>query len=153
MNEEPLTLSLNERERRLYDRLRSRAVLREPGVGTGFRDVLLFLPDAAVLLFRLLRDDRVPLGAKAIALAGFGYVLSPIDVLPEVLLGPFGLVDDLLVVAACLSMLMNRVHPDLVRHHWPGPGDALDAIQRITGWAESQFTGRLWRVLRRLLPG
>ena len=81
---------------------------------------------------RLLRDQRVSLGDKAVALLGLGYVLSPIDLLPEVLLGPIGLLDDLVVVAATLSRLLNHVHPDVVRSHWPGQGDALDAIQRVT---------------------
>jgi len=100
-----------------------------------------------VLLMRLLGDDRVGLGAKAFALLGVGYILSPIDLLPEVILGPIGLVDDLLVVAATLSKLVNHVHPDVVRSHWSGQGDVLDAIQRVLGWAETQLAGiwqRLW---------
>jgi hypothetical protein len=38
-----------------------------------------------------------------------------------------------------------------VRHHWPGKEDALAAIQRITGWAETQLTGGVWRILERLV--
>ena len=66
-----------------------------------------------VLLMRLLRDPRVSLGDKGVALLGLVYVLSPIDLLPEVLLGPIGLLDDLFVVAATLSRLLNHVHPDV----------------------------------------
>jgi hypothetical protein len=98
--EERLTLRLNERERRVYDRLRGQLVAREPGAGTGLLDLMLLLPDAVVFLLRLLRDERVPLGTKAIALASIGYILSPIDLLPEFIFGPLGLVDDLLVLAA-----------------------------------------------------
>jgi len=143
------TIELGARERRLYDRLRAAvAAPPRPGRPPGPRDLLLLLPDLAVLLARLLRDPRVPRGGKAIALLGIGYVLSPIDLLPEGLLGPIGLVDDLFVVGAALSRLLNYVHPDVVRSHWSGPGDALDAIQRATGWAEDRTRG----VLRRMLP-
>jgi uncharacterized membrane protein YkvA (DUF1232 family) len=140
---DPIVIELNPRERRLYDRLRASFVAPRPGAASGVRDLLLLLPDIVVLLSRLARDERVPLGAKAIAIFGIGYVLSPIDLVPEIIFGPIGLVDDLLVVAAALSRMLNDVHPDVVRSHWPGQGDALDAIRRITGWAETSVTGRV----------
>ena len=151
MSQEILTIELNPSERRAYDRLRSEVVRHRPGENSSLRDLLLLLPDLTVLLARLLRDKRVPVGPKALALLGFGYVVSPLDLLPAFLLGPIGLLDDLLVVAASLSHLLNHVHPDVVRSHWSGQGDALDAIQRLTGWAEDQLGGRLFGTLRRLL--
>ena len=66
-------------------------------------------PDLTVLLARLLRDDRVPLARKAIAVAGVAYVLSPLDLLPSLLLGPVGMLDDLMIVAACLSLLPSTL--------------------------------------------
>jgi uncharacterized membrane protein YkvA (DUF1232 family) len=150
VSEVPVVIELNPRERRLYDRLRARIVVpgRRPRSGPG--DLLFLLPDLVVLLGRLLRDERVPLGAKVVALLGIGYVLSPIDLLPEVLLGPIGLADDLIVVGAALSRLLGDVHPDVVRSHWSGQGDALDAIQRVTAWSEGLVRGRLQAVWRRL---
>ena len=128
---------------------------REPGDGSGVRDMLLLLPDLTVLLARLLRDRRVPRRSKWIAALGLGYALSPIDLLPSVLLGPVGLVDDLLVVTAALSRLVNHVHPDVVRACWPGQGDALHVIQRITAWSEKFVRDKLrWmtRILLRSQP-
>ncbi len=138
-----ITIELNPRERRLYDTLRERVRRREPGAGSGLSDMLLLLPDLTVMLVRLLRDDRVPRVPKLIALLGVGYVLSPIDLLPALLLGPIGLVDDLLVLSAAISRLLNQVHPDVVRAAWPGQGDALEAIQRLANWSEGLFRGRL----------
>ena len=143
-----VTIELNARERRFYDRLRSRIARFEPGATSGARDVILLLPDLTMLLMRLLRDPRVPLGAKLMALFGVGYVLSPIDLVPSLLFGPVGLIDDLLIASATLSRLLNRVHPDVVRSHWSGNGDALEAIQRVTRWSETLFTGRLLGFLR-----
>ena len=143
--DEPVMIELNPREQRLYDRLRTRvAKIPEPGQGSGMSDMLLLLPDFTVLLARLLRDSRVPRRAKLVALFGIGYVLSPIDLLPALLLGPLGLLDDVVVVTAALSRLLNHVHPDVVRSAWPGQGDALDAIQRAASWCE-RFLGRKLR--------
>lgn len=149
--EKPIEIELNPREQRLYDRLRSRVVASRPPQPSSVRDMLLLLPDLTMLLLRLLRDERVSIGDKGIALAGIAYVLSPLDLMPEFIFGPFGLLDDLLVIAATLSRLVNHVHPDVVRSHWSGRGDALEVIQRVTGWCERQFTGRLQGVVRRLL--
>src|SRR5262245_26606823 len=152
MIEDRITIELNPRERRLYDRLRSRlAESPRPGDGSGLRDVALLLPDLTVLLTRLLRDPRVPRGPKLVALLGLGYVLSPIDLLPEIVLGPIGLIDDVLVVSAALSLLLNDVHPDVVRAHWSGKGDALDAIQRASQWSRSFLRRKFGSVLRRVL--
>ena len=134
--EERLELDLRAREKRVYDRLRARVVTLEPGARPGVRDLLLFLPDLVVLLLRLARDPRVPAGAKTVAMLGIGYALSPIDLLPEFLFGPLGFVDDLLIAAAAVSYVVNHVHPDLVRAHWPGPGDVLDLVKRVLGWSE-----------------
>jgi uncharacterized membrane protein YkvA (DUF1232 family) len=152
MSEGPITIELNPRERRFYDRLRERVVPVRPGATTGARDLLLLLPDLTILLGRLLRDRRVPLVDKAIAVGGIAYVLSPIDLLPALVLGPIGMLDDLFIVAACLSRLVNHVHPDVVRGHWSGQGDALEIIQSTTAWFEKELrlrVGDLGRVLRR----
>jgi len=150
MTDDIIEIELNPRERRFYDRLRETVVA--PGVAerSGLRDLLLLLPDLAVLLFRLSRDPRVPTSSKVLALLAVGYVLSPFGLMPELLLGPIGLIDDLVVVGAALSRMLNRVHPDVVRAHWAGQGDALDAIQRVSAWTEHQVTSRVRGALRRV---
>ncbi len=149
MSDPVVEIDLSAPERRVYDRLRRSLRAPAPGAGSDLRDVLLALPDLAVLVLRLLRDPRVKLGDKAIALLGIGYVLSPVDLLPEFIFGPLGLLDDAIVLAATLSRLVNRVHPDVVRAHWSGQGDALAAIQRVSDWAERQLGGRLRGLLAR----
>lgn len=147
LTEEHLEIDARAREHRFYDRLRARIQKLEPGAASGVRDLALLVPDLAVLLLRLVRDPRVPRGSKAIALLGFSYTLSPIDLLPELFLGPLGLLDDVIVLAATLSHIVNHVHPDLVRAHWSGQGDALDAIRRVTAWAEATLGAVLARIL------
>ncbi len=145
---EPIVIELNPREQRLYDRLRARVVKARPGARSGIRDVILLLPDLVVLLLRLMGDPRVPISCKLIAVLGVGYALSPIDLLPALFVGPIGLIDDLLVVSAALSKILNRVHPDVVRSHWSGQGDALYAIQRAARWSASMLWQRVPRQLR-----
>lgn len=148
MMEDAVTIDLNPRERRLYDRVRASLANGDPGGRSGLGDVLMLFPDLTVLLTRLMRDRRVPLGSKLIALLGVGYVLSPLDLLPALLFGPLGWLDDALVVTAALSRILNDVHPDIVRSHWSGKGDALDAIQRVAGWSRGLVGSRVRTVPR-----
>jgi uncharacterized membrane protein YkvA (DUF1232 family) len=145
-------IELGARAQRLYDRLRAQLRPVVPGAGSDLRDVLLAFPDLVMLLVRLLRDPRVAMGDKAVALVGVAYVLSPLDLMPVWLFGPLGALDDLIVVAATLSRIVNHVHPDVVRSHWSGQGDALRLIQRATDWSEEKLGRRLRGVLGRLLP-
>lgn len=143
MADEKVVIELNQRERRLWDRMRAQVIVQEPGAASGLRDLILLLPDLSVLLFRLARDPQVPIGAKVIAGLGIAYVLSPIDLIPEIIFGPFGFIDDLLIVGSALSRVLNYVHPDVVHSHWSGQGDVLDAIQRVTDWSETVMTERI----------
>ena len=144
-------IELNAREQRFYDRVRD--AVREPRAGatSDVRDILLLFPDLTMLLLRLLRDPRVRVGDKGLALLGIGYVLSPLDLMPAFVFGPLGILDDVVVVAATLSRLVNHVHPDVVRQHWSGQGDALRAIQQVTDWCEIQIGGRIRNLTRGLL--
>jgi uncharacterized membrane protein YkvA (DUF1232 family) len=90
-------------------------------------------------------------GDKAIVLLGVGYVLSPIDLLPAFIFGPLGIVDDIVVLSAALSRVLNHVHPDVIRQHWSGKGDALNAVQSVSEWSEQQVVGRVRGVVKRLI--
>lgn len=144
-----LEIELNPKERLFYDRLRSWVCRSTEYNRFGFRDIFFLLPDAGVLLLRLLKDKRVSGADKTIALLGLAYWLSPIDLVPTLLFGPIGLLDDLLVLCAAVSRIVNHVHPDIVRVHWPGPGDALAVICRISSWSERKIRRRLSRFLGR----
>jgi uncharacterized membrane protein YkvA (DUF1232 family) len=148
-DEPRIEIDLTAREQRLYDRWRAALAKPLPGASPDLRDALLALPDLVVLVLRLLRDSRVRPGDKAIALLGAAYVMSPIDLMPEFVFGPLGLLDDAFILALTVSRLVNRVHPDVVRAHWSGKGDVLDAIHRTSGWAERQVAGRVRRAIER----
>ncbi|OAA25348.1 Protein of unknown function (DUF1232) [Frankia sp. EI5c] len=57
----------------------------------------------------LLRRYRLPLHGMAAAIASLLYVVSPVDAVPEVPLGPVGLVDDLAVILGAVLYLRRLV--------------------------------------------
>ena len=148
-----VTIELNPLDRKCWESFRARLRCTSSRVGeSDVADLLLLVPDLGILLTRLLRDERVPRRAKAIGLAGVLYLISPLDLLPSLFLGPVGLIDDLIVVALSLSSLLNHTHPDVVRSHWSGQGDALAAIQKVTQWVEQHAVGRTFNRLISFWP-
>ncbi len=110
------------------------------------RSFLMFLPNMVMLLGRLLRDARVPTAEKALFLGAIVYVISPIDLIPDML--PFiGQVDDLYVVALTLLRLVNRTDESVVREHWSGGGDIIALTDSIANIAPKLLPKRVSRVL------
>ena len=72
----------------------------------------------ARLIFRLMRDRRVPLYLKAILVGAFIYLLSPIDLIPEVLLPLLvGEADDAAVLLLAIHTLLTRAPRQVVEEH------------------------------------
>ena len=91
---------------------------------------LMFLPNMVKLLGRLLKDARVPGAEKALFVAAIVYVISPIDLIPDVF--PFiGQVHDIYVVPLTLLRLINRTDAAVVRKHWSGGGDIVSLADSI----------------------
>lgn len=111
------------------------------------RSFLMFLPNMVMLLGRLMRDSRVPTAEKALFAAAIVYVISPIDLIPDVF--PFiGQVDDVYVVALTLIRLINRTNEDVVRENWRGGGDIVSMIDSIASIAPTFLPKRISRVLQ-----
>jgi uncharacterized membrane protein YkvA (DUF1232 family) len=71
----------------------------------------------ARLAWRLLRDARVPGWAKLIPVAGFLYLLSPIDILPEAMVPLLGEVDDVVLLLLAVKLFIDLSPPGVVREH------------------------------------
>jgi uncharacterized membrane protein YkvA (DUF1232 family) len=110
------------------------------------RSFLMFLPNMVMLLGRMLKDTRVPTAEKALFLGAIVYVISPLDLIPDIL--PFiGQTDDIYVVVLTLLRLVNRTDESIVRQHWTGGGDIVALANSIAGLAPKLLPKRISRVL------
>ena len=69
----------------------------------------------------LLVDKRTPAAAKWFAAIAVIYVLSPIDLLPD-FLPVIGQIDDVIVVAFCLHLLLRAIPDELLQELEQGRG-------------------------------
>jgi uncharacterized membrane protein YkvA (DUF1232 family) len=75
------------------------------------------------------------------------YFINPLDLVPEAVLGPAGLVDDVALAAYVLRQALETTDPAVVRGHWEGNADILDLIRQILEAADVMVGGRAWRRL------
>jgi uncharacterized membrane protein YkvA (DUF1232 family) len=94
------------------------------------RAVTDFIPDCIVLFRRLLRDDRVPRSSKLLLAALIGYLVLPVDLVPD-FIPVAGQLDDAIIVVLALRSVLRAGGPQLLRESWPGPPSSLNAISRF----------------------
>jgi uncharacterized membrane protein YkvA (DUF1232 family) len=85
--------------------------------------------------------DRAKLAGAA------AYFANPLDLVPELILGPAGLVDDIALSALVLHDVLENTDPAIVREHWEGDIDLLELVRQILAVADTMLGGRLWRRL------
>jgi uncharacterized membrane protein YkvA (DUF1232 family) len=90
------------------------------------------VPHALILTRRLLKDPRVPGLNKALLWLLLGYIVSPIDIVPD-FIPVAGVLDDAVLVALVLRFLIRRTDRMLIAEHWPGPERSLRLVLRLAG--------------------
>jgi uncharacterized membrane protein YkvA (DUF1232 family) len=116
----------------------------------GFRHAkfLLVAPDLFHLLCRLALDKRVPGSEKAKLAGAIAYFVSPLDLVPDLLMGPFGFLDDVAVAAFALNSVINSGQGEIAKELWAGDGDVLVLIQQIIATADDMLGAGVWKRLR-----
>ena len=96
-----------------------------------------FVPDCVVLARRLLTDPRVPLRSRLALVALLGYLLCPIDLVPD-FVPVAGQLDDAIVLAIVLRHVVRAAGHGVIQEHWPGPARSLAVVLRLVqspgGW-------------------
>ena len=77
------------------------------------------------LAWRLLWDPRVPLLYKLVPLMGFIYILSPVDFIPDPILG-LGQLDDLGILLLGLRVFVELIPEDIVLQHLNDMGSRIN---------------------------
>lgn len=138
-----------------YQALRGkiRAWLDGKGKTYAYADVLLVGPDLLHVLCKLSADRRIPLTHKLQLAAAIAYFVSPLDLIPEGIVGPIGYIDDIALAAYVLHRLINAGHGKVAEEHWAGDGQLLHVLQRVLEVADSAVGSGLWNKLKRFGRG
>lgn len=104
---------------------------RRRGRNVDWREALRLVPDIVHLVRALLHDTSVPRAARWSLVALLGYLLLPVDLIPDVI-PVLGIADDVILVALVLRYVIRRCGADAVSRHWTGSADGLATVLTLT---------------------
>ncbi|UIO40929.1 DUF1232 domain-containing protein [Brevibacillus brevis] len=144
---------LPEKHQRFYDKLREKieTFIRDKGINDSVANFILLAPDLFVLLARLMLDKRVGVQSKALAGVAVAYFITPIDFIPEALVGGFGLVDDVILAVYALRKILVDIDESIVREHWNGEEDLLAVITKVVRSADDLVGKKIVKKLEETL--
>jgi uncharacterized membrane protein YkvA (DUF1232 family) len=99
---------------------------------TTLHEALRLVPDVIRLMRRLAADPALPRGVRLRLWLLLGYLVMPIDLVPD-FLPVVGYADDVIVVALALRSVARQGGPEALDKHWPGTPDGLAAVKRLAG--------------------
>ena len=70
-------------------------------------EYILVTPDFFYVLWQLMLDERIPYEFKMKVGLVVAYFISPIDLIPEAVVGPIGYLDDVALSAGLLNKMME----------------------------------------------
>lgn len=89
------------------------------------------------LAWSLMMDRRVSIAAKFIPVLTMLYLLSPIDLLPDVMLG-LGQLDDLAVLLIGMRIFIETCPPNIVAEYRHKAGTTENVWTPEDGWAQEE---------------
>jgi uncharacterized membrane protein YkvA (DUF1232 family) len=94
------------------------------------------LPDTLRLVRRLGADRSLPLSVRVLLWLLIGYLLLPVDVVPD-FVPVLGYADDVVAVVLVLRLVVRRAGPEALSSHWPGTAEGLAVVSRLAGIADT----------------
>lgn len=112
-------------------------------------DVIMVVPDFFYLLWKLGMDERIAREDRIKIAMLVAYFISPMDLFPELVLGPIGFLDDVIITAHLMNRLMADYH-DIIYAYWEQVSnrDLLETIQMVLSNIDEWISSNLWNRLR-----
>lgn len=106
------------------------------------------VPDMFQALSALCLVEELTKPERAKVLGAIIYFVSPIDLVPERLVGGAGYLDDVALAAYVLKGIAEHRGDGFIAPHWSGDGELVPLIDEILGSVEAIIGSELWRKIR-----
>lgn len=102
------------------------------GNDVNWREIMRLVPDVIRLIKRLATDPSVPRGARWMLFGLLGYLLLPIDLVPD-FIPVLGYADDAVAVILVLRFAIKHAGLETVTRLWPGTDAGLASLLALVG--------------------
>jgi len=122
-----------------YTKGREFAMSKLPNKVLNVKDHIFILPDIVALIYRLLKDKRVPIKTKLIIAAAVSYIAFPTDLIPDRI--PFiGTIDEIGVAFFAINRIITDVEIRVILENWEGKNDIIFVMKNLVEYIIN-FTG------------
>ena len=134
---------------------KGRKILEEklPENAKKYKEYIFLLPDIVSLIYRLLKDKRVPIKTKLIMSTAIAYITIPTNVIPNSI--PFiGAIDDIGVGFFALNKILKDVPLSIIVENWQGENDLLlvlkSGVEYLVNFTGAKNVEKLYIVVEEL---
>ncbi|MDQ0148591.1 YkvA family protein [Eubacterium multiforme] len=118
-----------------------------------YSDYLFLVPDLVALIFRLLKDERVPIKTKLTVSASVAYIICPTDMIPSNI--PFiGQIDDLAVLFFALDRIAKDVPLKVIVENWSGKNELIlvlkTGLEYVTNFTGARNVEKVYNIVEQL---
>ncbi len=106
--------------------------VRRAGGTIDWREAVRLVPDVVRLIRRLVTDQSVPRAVRWWLGGLLFYLLSPVDLVPDII-PVLGFADDAIVVVIALRFALRHAGRDALERHWPGAPEGLGSLLSLVG--------------------
>lgn len=114
---------------------------RSRPMDTSIAASLRLIPDVIRLTRRLAADKTLPRSLRLRLWFLLGYLLSPIDLVPD-FIPVIGYADDAIIVLLVLRSVLRVAGDDAIARHWPGTDELLQAVLQLVASPSDQSGSR-----------
>jgi len=112
---------------------------------------VLLAPDFFYLLWKLSLDKDIPGEDKILIGIALFYFISPFDLLPEVIMGPVGFIDDVAIAAYVTKKIIKNAGEEKVKQYWPGEEGLIETIEKVLTKTDELIGSGLWKRIIKLI--
>lgn len=135
-----------------YTGIRDNVKKRLPEKYGKILEYLFLIPDMIALLVRLLKDKRVDIKTKITVGIILGYILCPIDLLPDFI--PFiGEIDDLVIALYGLNIIFNKIPENIILENWEGKDNIIVIVRTGVKYLNKFLGGENFGRLAKIFEG
>ncbi|AEX84865.1 hypothetical protein Marpi_0421 [Marinitoga piezophila KA3] len=108
-------------------------------------EYILLAPDLFYFFLTVLKDKDVYVDYKLKITGYLAYFISPIDIMPEMVLGPAGYLDDVLMGLLFLRTLLKELPYEYVEEKWPGDKEVLKNVSVMIDNIQAIIDSKIFR--------
>jgi uncharacterized membrane protein YkvA (DUF1232 family) len=136
-----------------YSRGRKRIEERLSETGKRYKEYIFILPDIISLVYRLLKDKRVPIKTKLIMSSAIAYTTLPIGIIPNSI--PFiGEIDDIGVILFALNKILKDIPLSVIVENWQGDNNLIlvlrKGIEYLVNFTNARNVEKLYTAIEEL---